>query len=563
MTTPGLEDLLPLARAMTASLSAEDRTRRLVELVHRALPADAVALLRLEGDALVPAAARGLSADVFGRRFPRAAHPRLDIICASRAPTRFPADSPLPDPYDGLVIDESVRLGGHVHSCLGCPLTVEGELVGVLTADALVPGAFDGLDDVFLEHLAALAGASLRTNDLIEALQRRADQQGVVVQDLVRDALQRRESSLVGQSEAMARLRHEIGLVGASGFPVLVTGETGTGKELVVRTLHARSPRADQALVYVNCAALPESVVESELFGHARGAFTGADRERLGKFRVADGASLFLDEIGELPLPVQPKLLRALQDGEIQSVGADHPIHVDVRVFAATNRDLEAEVRAGRFRSDLLHRLDVCRIAVPPLRDRAGDVPVLAGHFADVARVRLGTGPVRFAPEAQDRLVGGDWPGNVRELENVIARGVLRAAARVEPGAPVIVEAGDLDVRGPSGGAGIDGAAAGGVSVPIGGAHGGPGDADRRVAGRDGPRGTAGHTVASSDVPRAAPGEPPLASLPLRDAVREYQRRRVRETVRAHGGNWAAAARALGMGRANLHHLAKRLGLKG
>ena len=265
----------------------------------------------------------------------------------------------------------------------------------------------------------------------------------------------------------------------------------------------------------MNCAALPESIVESELFGHARGAFTGADTARLGKFRMADGASLFLDEIGELPLHMQPKLLRVLQDGEIQCLGSDRPQHVDVRLFTATNRDLEAEVRAGRFRADLLHRLDVCRLRVPPLREHRQDIPQLAGHFADRGRTRLGTGPVRLSPEAQDALTVGDWSGNVRELENVIARGILRAAARVDSGETVLIESHDLDDRAPA------------------------------------------RAAASPSTETAA--DP---ALPFREAVNEYQRRLIRAAVRRSDGNWSAAARELGLERANLHHLAKRLGLK-
>ena len=513
MTPHALADLLPLALDMTASLSAEDRNRRLIEAVRRALPCDSAALLRLDGDCLVPVACQGLSEDVFGRRFERAQHPRLDIICSSTEPTRFPADSPLPDPYDGLVIGDAVTLDGHVHSCLGCPLRVEDELVGVLTADALEPGAFDDIDDVFLAHLAALAGATLRTNGLIDALQRRAEHERQVARELVKNDLDRRGALLLGNSDEMTRLRREIELVARSDFPVLVTGETGTGKELVVRQLHAQSARAAHALVYVNCAALPEAIVESELFGHTRGAFTGAEKERLGKFRVADGATLFLDEIGELPLHVQPKLLRALQEGEIQCVGADETLRVDVRVLAATNRDLETEVRAGRFRSDLLHRLDVCRIAVPPLREHKSDLPHLAGHFADRFRSRLGTGPIRFQPAAQTMLMQGDWPGNVRELENAISRGILRAMGRVEPGDVVQVDVHDLD---PS----------------------------TRVA--EPPR----TTSASS------------SKLTLRESVKEHQRDLIRRAVKGNDGNWAAAARQLGVERANLHHLAKRLGLK-
>jgi anaerobic nitric oxide reductase transcription regulator len=511
---PYLTELFPIAVDMTACLSGQDRAQRLVDAVSRALPCDAVALLRLEGDVLVPTAARGLSSDVIGRRFARAEHPRLDIVCRGGGPTLFPADSPLPDPYDGLIGNEPEL---HVHACLGCPLHVEGRLVGVLTADAFRPGAFDRVDPAFLEHLSALAAAALRTSDLIERLERAALHQGQVAQDLVKDVLDRRGGVLIGTSEATRTLRQEIELVGRSEFPVLITGETGVGKELVVRMLHAVSPRAQTALVYVNCAALPESVVESELFGHERGAFTGAQEARPGKFRVADGASLFLDEIGELPPHVQPKLLRALQEGEVQPVGADRTTHVDVRIFAATNRDLAKEVAAGRFRADLLHRLDVCRIHVPPLRERPADIAPLAGHFCDRARRRLGTGPIRVAPDALALLKAGSWPGNVRELENAISRAILRASGRTQHGEPVIVRAADIG----------------------------------------------GEVVVASSSPRPAE-EPALApqGRSLREAVQDYQRALIRDALQRHDGNWAAAARALGLHRSNLHHLAARLGLR-
>ncbi|MBM3990506.1 MAG: nitric oxide reductase transcriptional regulator NorR [Planctomycetes bacterium] len=497
---------------MTASLSAEDRSNRLVAAVVRALPCDAAVLLRLDGDVLIPIAAHGLSSDVFGRRFVRGEHPRLEILCRAVAPTLFPSDSSLPDPYDGLVVDAPHLT---VHSCLGCPLRVEGELVGVLTADALAPGAFEQVDPRFLEQLAALSAAALRTSDLIEALERHATHKGLIARALVRDVLERRGGTLLGQGPAMTRLRREIELVAGTELPVLVTGETGVGKELVVRTLHAQSRRADEPLVYVNCAALPESIVESELFGHVKGAFTGALEARPGKFRAAHGATLFLDEIGELPTHVQPKLLRVLQDGEVQPVGSDRTERVDVRVLAATNRDLEAEVRAGRFRADLRHRLDVCRIRVPPLREHPEDIALLAGYFADRARRRLGTGPIRIAPDARDELIRSPWRGNVRELENALSRAILRALGRVSAGETVIVRLSDLR-------------------------------AEAQTPAEPTP------SVSASVAP----------DLPLREALLEFQRERIRRALVVHAGNWAAAARALGLHRSNLHHLAKRLGLR-
>ena len=515
MTLPSLADLLPIALDMTASLSARDRIVRLVDVVRRALPCDAVGLLRLEGEDLVPAAFHGLSPDALGRRFRRSEHPRLDMICSHEEPTRFPADCDLPDPYDGL-IDGVERIGDMVHSCLGCPLRVEGELVGVLTVDALEEGAFDAIDSSFLEYLAALAGAALRTSDLIEALEAKAEHQGRVARDLVKDEMNRRGSMLLGTSDLMERLKGEIELFARSDFPVLVTGETGVGKELVVRMLHAQSPRSADPLVYLNCAAIPESIVESELFGHVRGAFTGADGDRPGKFRVADGGTIFLDEIGELPLHIQPKLLRVLQDGEIQRVGSDQPQHVNVRVLAATNRSLEQEVKAGRFREDLLHRLDVCRVTVPSLRERKADVPLLAGHFADSCRRQLGTGPIRFAPDAQELLMHSDWRGNVRELKNTVSRGVLRAHGRVMPGEAVLVRASDVD----------------------------------------------GVRVATADVPEQTLSSGAQTPANLRDATQAFQREMITRAVARNRDNWSAAARELGLDRGNMHHLAKRLGMK-
>ena len=315
----------------------------------------------------------------------------------------------------------------------------------------------------------------------------------------------------------MTRLRQQIDGVARADLPVLVSGETGVGKELVVRMLHAQSTRSDRPLVYLNCAALPDAVAESELFGHRKGAFTGADLSRPGKFRTADDASLLLDEIGELGRHLQPKLLRVLQDGEIQPIGVDTPENVNVRVFAATNRDLEEEVRAGRFRADLWYRLDVCRIHVPPLRERAEDIPLLAGHFSDRSRRQLGTGPIHFTPDAMAELARRRWPGNVRELENTVSRAILHASARAEAGAALVVETPDL------------------------------GD------------------VVNWDPP-GEPAVPRAAELhrgrTLREATQDFQRSVIRTTVAAARGNWAEAARRLGMHRSNLYHLARRLKIR-
>ncbi|HEX5054463.1 MAG TPA: nitric oxide reductase transcriptional regulator NorR [Planctomycetota bacterium] len=507
---------MAIALDMTASLSAEDRAVRLVRAVQKALPCDAVALFRLHGGELLPIAQVGLSPDLLGRRFPIADHPRLARICSASAPVVFEGDSTLPDPFDGM-IERAADPLHRVHACLGSALRVDGELVGVLTADALDSRSFDGVDRRLLSHLGALAGAALRTILLIEALEERSAREGQVTRDLIRDALESRGGLLLGSSAAMRKLREEIDVFARADMAMLVTGETGVGKELVVRQLHSRSRRAERALIYMNCAALPESIAESELFGHVKGAFTGADSARPGKFGIADGGSLFLDEVGELPLHIQPKLLRVLQEGELQRVGEDRTRHVDVRVLAATNRDLDLEVKAGRFRVDLLHRLDVGRIEVPPLRDRTADVPLLAGHFADDARRRLGCGPVRFEPQALDRLMAGDWPGNVRELENVVSRATLRAVARAPEGERILVTTADLDVAAPP------------TDPPV--------------------------------TSAARPADGAIAKT-LRESTEQHQRQCVERAVLRHDGNWAAAARDLGLARANLHRLAQRLGLK-
>jgi len=510
-----LQALLEIARDLTASLVAEDRYSRLLSVIRGLVPCDAACLLRLEGRELVPVAAHGLVSSAMTHRFDRREHPRLDVILSSKDPVKFPADSALADPFDGLL-----DLPGHpsplhetIHACLGCALTEGGEVVGALTADARDPQAFADLDMKLIAMLGALAGAAVRTTTLIEALRQRADHKGRVAREVVRIVAQG-AGEILGTGPRAVRLREEIAMVAGSDLAVLITGETGVGKELVARHIHALSARADEALIQVNCAALPESIAESELFGHVAGAFTGAMRDRAGKFEIADGGTLFLDEIGELPLTVQPKLLRALQQGEIQRIGSDRVHRVNVRVIAATNRNLEYEVERGRFRADLFHRLSVFPLHVPPLRERREDIPLLATHFVDVARRRLGTGIVRLTPEAHELLFSAEWPGNVRELDNVVSRAVLRASYGRSPDETIMV--------------GVE------------------------------------HLALPVARPQSPTLQSPLAAgkpIPLRLQLEEFQRRVIRESLERHGGKWAAVARELGLHRSNLHTLAKRLGL--
>jgi two-component system, NtrC family, nitrogen regulation response regulator NtrX len=232
---------------------------------------------------------------------------------------------------------------------------------------------------------------------------------------------------IVGTSRAIKAVIERLEKVAPTAARVLITGENGTGKELVARAIHALSPRARGPFVEVNCAAIPSELIESELFGHMKGSFTGAFADRAGKFELADGGTLFLDEIGDMSLAAQAKVLRALEEGVISRVGSGRTLPVDVRVVAATNKDLTAEIAAGRFREDLLYRLNVVPIEVPPLRARRGDIPQLIEHFAARLTAQTGLQPKRFEPDAVQRLAAYDWPGNIRELRNAIERLLILA----------------------------------------------------------------------------------------------------------------------------------------
>ncbi len=240
------------------------------------------------------------------------------------------------------------------------------------------------------------------------------------------------EPTLIGQSAAILQLRHSMERIARSDAKVLITGESGTGKELVAQALHQLGPRAPQPFVAVNCAGMPDGLLESELFGHLKGSFTGAYRDKPGKIEDAAGGSILLDEVGEMTLRMQGLLLRFLETGEIQKVGADHtPARVEVRVIASTNRDLRKLAEDGRFRPDLFYRLNVIHIHVPPLRERRDDVPLLAGHFLEVYSRRHPTPAQRISDEAIAMLMAYHWPGNVRELQNVVERLVLNGQQSV------------------------------------------------------------------------------------------------------------------------------------
>ncbi|MEX2366595.1 MAG: nitric oxide reductase transcriptional regulator NorR, partial [Pseudohongiellaceae bacterium] len=347
-TNSALTSLSDIVADLTRDLPARVRFQRLLEAVMGCFPCDATAILQLEGERLIPRAVKGLSPDTLGRRFLLNEHPRLEEIANSIGPVRFAADSTLPDPYDGLVDTPTHHL--YVHDCMGAPLHIDGRTWGVLTMDALTANSFDNLDKNLLQTFVNVTAASICAAERITALQSDLERHQLVQQTWLQDHT---ETELIGNSKLMQRLRSELEVVGKSDLAVLIQGETGVGKELVARFIHLHSARSHKPMVQVNCAALPETLAESELFGHVSGAFSGAGKNRAGKFELANEGTLLLDEVGELPLAIQAKLLRVLQSGELQRVGSDELHQVDVRVIAATNRNLEDEIAAGRFRVDL------------------------------------------------------------------------------------------------------------------------------------------------------------------------------------------------------------------
>jgi two-component system response regulator AtoC len=298
-------------------------------------------------------------------------------------------------------------------------ITAFGDVTGAM--EAIQRGAYDYVSKPFnIEELKLTVARALERKRLVA-------EQKTVPSDATKTNLQ----DIVGKTAVMLEVYKLVARVAASTATVFVHGESGTGKELVARAIHTHSPRASAPFVPVNCTALTESLLESELFGHAKGSFTGAIAAKRGLFEMANGGTLFLDEIGDMGPKMQAQLLRTLQDGEVRPVGAAEPIRVDVRLVCATNKDLEDEVKAGRFREDLYFRINVVTVRLPPLRERREDIPVLVGHFLHKLALRERRQPAAMSPEALKLLTGYGWPGNVRELENAIERAVAVAKGNV------------------------------------------------------------------------------------------------------------------------------------
>ncbi|WP_437661475.1 sigma 54-interacting transcriptional regulator [Sorangium sp. So ce1182] len=513
--------LLDAVLSLSEAPARDEALQRILRALAQATAADALSVLTAAEDGSVGVAAQiGLSPAALGISFNPAEHPRLRRATLAAGPIRF-LDPSEPDPYSGWLLGSAGEIHP-IHACMAVPLRVQGRLAGLLTLDACDPHGLRGLRDEDARMFAGLCAGALRLDvgpgPALAAEARRAAGGG----------------ALPGGSAAMRRIEREISVLAPLSVPVLVTGETGVGKELVARALHERSPRASRALVIVNCAAIPAQLVESELFGHRKGAFTGATAARAGRFEAAHGGTIFLDEIGELPLAAQAQLLRALQEGEIQPVGEDRARRVEARVVAATNRDLRREVAEGRFRADLFHRLWVYPICVPPLRERREDIPALCERFAAEIAAELGAARVDFDEPALRALTQAGWPGNVRELKNAVERAALRrmmAEGTGAAGRTLVLRREDVDD--------VD-------------------DADEHGA-------LARPGAPRIELPGERPwpaGEPPGAPAePLVEALERARREAFARAFRAAGGNAAMAGRLLGVSRSFAYKEAVRLGL--
>ncbi|RMH44032.1 MAG: sigma-54-dependent Fis family transcriptional regulator [Deltaproteobacteria bacterium] len=365
---------------------------------------------------------------------------------------------------------------------------------GITVSDARTPGADPGDGDVLVWHANVTGGVIdevRRALHEVERVRRAHTDYGMF--------------EMVGRSPAMQAVFEQIERVAKSDATVLVRGETGTGKEMVARLVHSLSARRERPFIAVNCAALPESLVESELFGHERGAFTGAQTRKLGRFERADGGTLFIDEVGHMPAAVQVKLLRVLQERAFERVGGNQTLHVDIRLVTATNLDLEEAIARGEFREDLFYRLNVVPISLPPLRERTGDIPLLVDHALARFQRRLGKEGIRISDRMMQRMLDYDWPGNVRELMNVVERAVALTPSGGVADLP------DIRSRGPR----------------------------ERLA--------------------AIIPERPEASL--RELVAEFERRIIAQALERHGGNRTRAAKELGITRQGLSQKIAKYGL--
>ncbi|MFO7957017.1 MAG: nif-specific transcriptional activator NifA [Candidatus Brocadiia bacterium] len=415
---------------------------------HMGMERATLTLLNRETGEIFIQEAHGLSESEMERGRYRLGEGITGRVVASGEPAVIPRISEEPGFLDRT--GARSRLEEQDVSFICVPIKLGNEVIGALSADRLHEEGHPFDEDVrLLSIIASMIAQAVRLRQSVEEERQRLLEENVRLQQELEDRFQ--PSNIIGTSREMQAVYDLISKVTQTETTVLIRGESGTGKELVAHAIHYNSPRASRPFVRVHCAALPETIIESELFGHEKGAFTGAVQQRKGRFELADGGTIFLDEVGDLSASTQIKLLRVLQEREFERVGGTKTVRVDVRVIAATNRDLEELIEEGEFRRDLYYRLNVFPIHVPPLRERRTDIPLLVDHFVEKYGDRAGKTVHRVSGPALDMLMSYDWPGNVRELENCIERAVLMTpddTIRVSH-LPPTVQADEAGVEGP------------------------------------------------------------------------------------------------------------------
>ena len=508
--TARLQLLYELGNAFAARLELGDLLPLVVDKCREVLAAEGAAVLLLDREAdelyfpYAVSADRDVAERLLRARFPADRGVAGAVITSGRS---LRVDDVTMDSRFYPGVDQ--KTGFTTKSIIAAPLLGPHGPIGVIQCVNKRGGTvFDDADLLLLESLAASVTVAIenarRYDDLKASEARLRAQVGALRLDLAR---RERFGEIVGTSPNMNEVLRLMESAAGSPIAVLIEGETGTGKELVARGIHRASERGDGPFVAINCAALPEALLESELFGHRRGSFTGATQDHRGLFEAASGGTILLDEVGEMPLTMQAKLLRVLQEGEVVPIGDSRPRRIDVRVVSATNRDLSQAVRKQTFRQDLYYRLAAFPIRVPPLRDRRDDIPVLAHYFLRAAAERQKRRVEGLEPEAMDALVRFDWPGNVRELQNEMERAATLA--------------------------------------------------------RDGDRIALTHLSTKLHKPKRDVGEAlPLDDRPLREARAEFEARHIAGVLRRHGGNVTHAARVLGLSRAMLQRKMKDFGLR-
>lgn len=448
--------LLEISRIVNAPLELPDVTDAVAKALQPLAAIDSLVLITVEGDQVVT---RSIHISGVPRQEGDTVH---DLVARgfNLSPEEVSRRIPIVKPLAGSSLEYAARQGRPyvmnnlvesgpvfefdkkliefgIRACVLCPVTVRDSLVGALAFSRRTPNPFTDEEVTLMGDISVIVGTALANSLAYEQIRMLKDQlqaENVLLRQQIAETDESDE--MIGRSASIRRVQEAVERVSTTDATVLICGETGTGKELVARAIHRRSSRGKKSLVKINCAALPEALIASELFGHERGAFTGATQRRIGRFEMASGSSLFLDEVGEIPLDVQVALLRVMQEREFERLGGTQTIHADVRLIAATNRNLQESIAEGSFRSDLYYRLNVFPIEVPPLRDRPEDIPLLVDAFVGRFSQRMGKrirGVDRDAMELFSRYA---WPGNIRELQNVVERAVILAddgVVRVDP----------------------------------------------------------------------------------------------------------------------------------